>query len=186
MTEGTILWRYLDTPGHESCRCFWHDAAWHLVGTAVFAHHDQPCRLDYAVVCNAAWHTISGTMQGWVGARTIAIQLTVDATRRWWQNDTECPGVAGSTDLYLNFSPATNLLPIRRLRLAIWQEAKVQAACLPFPSFTLEPLPQLYRRVDATTYRYESAGGTFVTDLQVNTAGFVTLYPHFFRVESRQ
>jgi len=47
----------------------------------------------------------------------------------------------------------------------------------------MEPLAQRYRRRDVVTYRYESAGGTFTTDLQVNTAGFVTLYPHFFQVE---
>ena len=149
----------------------------------MFAHNAHPCRLDYVVVCNAAWQTVSGTVQGWVGDETIAIEVSVDAARRWWLNGTECPTVAGSTDIDLNFSPSTNLLPMRRLDLAIGQEAQVQAAWLRFPSFTLEPLDQRYRRLDAVTYRYESAGGTFTTDLQVNAAGFVTLYPHFFQVE---
>jgi hypothetical protein len=116
------------------------------------------------VVCNAAWHTVAATVQGWVGNETIAIEVAVDATRRWWLNGAECPGVAESTDIDLNFSPSTNLLPLRRLNLTIGQEARVQAAWLRFPSFTLEPLDQLYRRLDATTYRYESAGGTFTTD----------------------
>lgn len=183
MTAHAILWRRLDTPGHEACRYFLHDSSWHLVGTAVFAHNAQPCRLDYVVVCNAAWQTVSGTVRGWIGDETIAIEVAVDATRRWWLNGTECPAVAGSTDIDLNFSPSTNLLPIRRLDLAIGQEAQVQAAWLRFPSFTLEPLVQCYRRLDAATYRYESAGGMFTTDLQVNAAGFVTLYPRFFQVE---
>jgi hypothetical protein len=184
VTDHAILWRRLDTPGHESSRCVAHDSSWHLVGTAVFAHNEQPCRLDYTVVCNAAWQTISSTVQGWVGDHTIALEVSVDATRRWWLNGTECLPVVGSTDIDLNFSPATNLLPIRRLGLAIGQEAQVQAAWLRFPSFALEPLEQLYRRLDVTTYRYTSAGGKFTTDLQVNAAGFVTLSPHFFQVES--
>lgn len=75
----------------------------------------------------------------------------------------------------LNFSPSTNLLPIRRLNLAIGQGAAVRAAWLRFPSFTLEPLEQVYRRIDPTTYRYESAGGRFVAELQVNDSGLVTL-----------
>lgn len=91
--------------------------------------------------------------------------------------------MAGCIDLDLNFSPSTNLLPIRRLGLAIGQEAVARAAWLRFPSFTLEPLEHLYRRIDATTYRYESAGGRFVTELQVNAAGFVTYYPNFWQVE---
>jgi hypothetical protein len=92
--------------------------------------------------------------------------------------------VAGCIDLDLNFSPSTNLLPIRRLDLAIGQEAEVQAAWLRFPSFTLERLEQLYRRIDVATYRYESAGGKFVTELQVNAAGFVTHYPNAWQVEA--
>ena len=92
--------------------------------------------------------------------------------------------MAGCIDLDLGFSPSTNLLPIRRLGLAIGQEAKVQAAWLGFPSFTLEPLDQLYRRMDVATYHYESAGGRFVTELQVNVAGFVTRYPDFWQVET--
>jgi uncharacterized protein len=124
VTAQAILWRRLDTPGHEASRYFLRDSSWHVEGTAVFAHHAQPCRLDYVVVCNAAWHTVSGTVQGWVGDETIAIEIAVDAQRRWWLNGTECPPVVGSTDLDLNFSPSTNLLPIRRLGLAVGQEAR--------------------------------------------------------------
>ena len=88
----------------------------------------------------------------------------------------------GCIDLDLNFSPSTNLLPIRRLDLAIGTEAKVRAAWLRFPDFTLEPLDQLYRRTDLASYRYESGGGTFVTELRVTEAGFVAHYGNFFEI----
>ena len=90
----------------------------------------------------------------------------------------------GCLDLDLNFSPSTNLLPIRRLALALGQSAEVKAAWLRFPSFTLEPFEQIYRRIADSTYRYESAGGRFVRDLPVNTAGFVTSYPDFWILEA--
>lgn len=135
MTAHAILWRRLDTPGHEASRYFVHDSSWHLTGTAVFTYNAHPCRLDYVIACDTAWHTVSGTVQGWVGDETIAIEIAVDAQRRWWLNGTECPHVAGRTDFDLNFSPSTNLLPIRRLGLAVGQEAQVQAAWLRFPSF---------------------------------------------------
>jgi hypothetical protein len=121
---------------------------------------------------------------GWVGNQVIELDLAVDAARRWWLNGTEYAQVAGCIDLDLNFSPSTNLLPIRRLDLAIGQEAEVRAAWLRFPTFTLELLEQRYRRLSDTTYRYESAGGRFVTELQVNAAGFVTRYPDFWEEES--
>ena len=104
MAGQAILWRRLDKPGHEACRFFWHDSSWHVVGTAVFAHNAHPCRLDYVVVCDAAWQTVSGTVQGWVGDETIAIEVSVDAARRWWLNGAECSTVAGSTDIDLHFS----------------------------------------------------------------------------------
>jgi hypothetical protein len=183
VTDLSVLWRRLDQPGHESARLVFHHSSWRLTGTAVFAHNQQPCRLDYLVVCNSGWQTVSGKVVGWIGNETVEIDLAADAARRWWLNGMECPGVAGCIDLDLDFSPSTNLLPIRRLGLAIGQTAGVRAAWLRFPSLTLEPLEQLYRRTEVTTYRYESAGGSFVTELQVNTTGFVTHYPSFWQIE---
>jgi hypothetical protein len=54
---------------------------------------------------------------------------------------------------------------------------------LRFPSFELEPLAQLYRRVDESTYRYESGGGKFGADLKVDSVGFVTDYPGIWEAE---
>jgi hypothetical protein len=146
----------------------------------VFAHHQQACRLEYLVISNRKWQTVSGRVTGWVGNRPVMVDISVDSSRRWQLNGKEYPEVEGCIDLDLNFSPSTNLLPIRRLDLAIGNESKIRAAWLRFPGFNLEPLDQLYRRTGPATYRYESAGGTFVTELRVNEAGFVTHYPNFF------
>lgn len=183
MTNAMILWRRLDQPGHEAARLTAQDSGWHLTGTAVFAYDRQPCRLDYLVVCDSRWQTVSTQVLGWVGAETIKVELSVDSARRWRLNGTERPEVAGCSDVDLNFSPSTNLLPIRRLELRIGQETKVRAAFLRFPGFTLEPLEQLYRRIDVATYRYESAGGRFVVDLQVDAVGLVARYPGFWQAE---
>jgi uncharacterized protein len=113
----------------------------------------------------------------------IELELSVDSAHRWLLNGVDCPAVAGCIDLDLNFSPSTNLLPIRRLNLNIGEDEKVKAAWLRFPSFTLEPLEQRYRRLDAATYRYESAGGSFFAELEVNAAGLVTHYPSFWQKE---
>jgi hypothetical protein len=116
----------------------------------------------------------------------MEIELSVDAEGRWQLNGADQPAVVGCTDIDFEFSPSTNLLPIRRLNLEVGEEAKVRAAWLRFPGFTLELLEQLYRRIDDDTYRYESAGagGKFATQLKVNRAGFVTHYPDFFELES--
>jgi uncharacterized protein len=184
VTDHSILWRRLDKPGHESARLFLQGPHWHLVGTSVFLHDHQPCRLDYLVVCNSSWQTFFGRISGWVGDDTIEIEISVDSSHRWLLNGVDCPAVSGCIDLDLNFSPSTNLLPIRRLNLNIGEDARAQAAWLRFPGFTLEPLNQRYRRSDVAVYRYESAGGSFFADLEVNEMGFVTHYPHFWQVEA--
>ncbi len=182
-TPRAILWRSPYFLGHEACRLFFLNSHWHLAGTAVFSHNQQPCRLDYQVVCDPDWNTQSGKVVGWLGHTNIDIDLTVNPDHQWQMNGIEQPQVAGCIDLDLNFSPATNLLPIRRLSLAIGQEAEVKAAWLRFPGFEVEPLLQLYRHVDESTYRYESAGGQFVADLQVNQTGFVMNYPGIWQAE---
>ncbi|HWO01596.1 MAG TPA: putative glycolipid-binding domain-containing protein [Blastocatellia bacterium] len=183
MADQSILWRRLDRPGHEFLRISRKEPWWRLTGTAVFAHEQQPCRLDYLIVCDLSWRTVSGRVTGWLGTQEVEIDVSVESPGRWLLNGEEVSAVARCADLDLNFSPSTNLLPIRRLDLAVGEQAEVQAAWLRFPSFTLERLEQVYRRIDAETYRYESAGGAFVTEIQVNAAGLVTRYPNFCDVE---
>lgn len=180
----SILWRGLVLPGHEACRLFSQNSRWHLEGTAVFSHEQRPCRLDYQVICDAAWRTLSGKVEGWLGNTVVAIQIKTDLTGLWWLNDLEQSDVMGCIDVDLNFSPSTNLIPIRRLDLAVGETAEVKAAWLRFPSFKLEPLPQQYHRLDETAYRYESAGGQFVADLKVNRSGFVIDYPGIWEAEA--
>ena len=179
----SILWRRLDLPGHESARLYSADSRQHLTGTAAFLHDHQPCRLDYLVVCDSEWRTLSTRVAGWVGDEEVAIEVVADPAGHWQLNGVAQPAVAGCIDIDLGFSPSTNLLPIRRLNLQVGQQAKVRAAWLRFPGFAFESLDQIYRRLDHNTFRYESGGGRFVRDLEVNEAGFVTLYPDFWELE---
>jgi hypothetical protein len=180
----SILWRRLDRPGHESARLSFDGSSPTIAGTAVFAHDQRACRLDYEINCDVGWRTLSARVGGWMGERAIEIAISADASGRWRLNGIEQPQVSGCIDLDLNFSPSTNLLPIRRLELAAGQSAPVRAAWLRFPDFTLEPLDQVYTRLNETAWRYESRGGEFVAELQVNASGFVTSYPQFCREES--
>ncbi len=182
--HASMLWRRVDQPGHDAARLVFEDPSWHLSGAAVFVHDGEPCRLDYLIACNSRWETKFGRVTGWVGDRAVEIGVSADASGRWFINRNECEEVKGCVDLDLNFSPSTNLLPIRRLNLAIGEEAHVRAAWLRFPSLALEPLDQRYRRADATTYVYESAGGEFVAELRVNEAGFVVDYPNLWAYEA--
>jgi uncharacterized protein len=183
MDPRTILWRRIDIPGHESARLSFREQRWRLEGRAVFAAAEGPAALGYEVVCDEGWQTLSGTVDGWVGSEAVAARVEVADGKRWILNGVEVPAVSGALDVDLNFSPSTNLLPIRRLELAVGEEATVKAAWLRFPSFTLEPLEQTYRRTGNSSWRYESAGGKFVRDLEVDESGLVTRYPGIWVAE---
>lgn len=176
MTD-SIIWRRLDLPGHEFATLERRDDGWQLSGTAIFSHNRTPIKLDYHVLCDAGWQTKSAQIAGSIGKQECSLNVIVDGRKNWFLNGTEFPAVAGCLDIDLGFSPATNLLPIRRLSLERAQAAEVRAAWLPFPSLEFELLPQVYRRESENTYRYESGGGAFVRLLEVNAAGFVSNYP---------
>lgn len=177
-----ILWRRVDQPGHESARVDRLGEGWRLAGTAVFHDAAGPCCLSYQIECDSEWRTLRTRVTGWIGQRTVDVEIAV-ADGVWRMNGVEVPQVAGCVDVDLNFSPSTNLLPIRRLDLAIGERAEVRAAWLRFPSLALEALQQTYIRTGEHAYRYESAGGAFVRDLQVDEAGFPTRYPDFWERE---
>ncbi|HEY0594017.1 MAG TPA: putative glycolipid-binding domain-containing protein, partial [Thermoanaerobaculia bacterium] len=160
MEGAPILWRRLDRPGHEAARATFRDGRWRLSGCALFEDEAGACCLEYDIFCDDAWATLFASVTGWIGSEQVDARIEV-GDGRWTLNGAPVPEVDGAIDVDLNFSPATNLLPIRRLGLAVGSEATVRAAWLRFPSFRLEPLEQTYRRTAPSTWRYESAGGRF-------------------------
>ena len=179
----TVLWRRLDAPGHDAARLVHHPPFWQLGGTAVFAEERRTCRLEYHIVCDAGWRTLHGRVSGWVGPDPVKVELYTDTARRWTINGHAVPPVAGCVDLDLAFTPATNLIPIRRLALNQGERAEVRSAWLRFPELTLEPLVQIYARTGELTYHYESSGGEFTADLEIGPAGFVLRYPPLWEGE---
>ena len=171
-----VIWKWRDRPGHETCRILAVDVGWRLTGVAVLVFEDQACRLDYSIDCDEQWATRSAVVTGWVGDRTIDVSVVRGSGGEWRMNGKVSEEVAGCIDIDLNFSPSTNLLPIRRLDLEVGGEARVRAAWLRFPSFALEPLDQTYSRLEERRYRYESGGGRFVAELTVDDAGLVIDY----------
>jgi len=175
-----VFWRRLDMPGYESARISGVGKNWALEGTAVFRDLSSACRMDYKIMCDSNWCTRSARVRGWVGERSIELEIVVDGEQRWWANGVEIPGLAGCIDIDLNFSPSTNLLAIRRLNLQVGQSGEVKAAWVKYPEFTFGVLAQIYRRTQPLAYRYEASDGSFTTDLRVNPAGFVIDYPPFW------
>jgi len=179
-----VVWRRHDIPGHEACRILPSDKGWTIEGVAVAVYDGQPCQLKYDIACDRQWLTRSAAVMGWIGERLISATVIRDVMGQWQINGHDVEAVVGCQDIDLNFSPSTNLLPIRRLDLAIGARAEVRAAWLRFPSFALEPLEQSYTRLGAEQYRYESAVGQFVAELSVDDTGLVINYGQIWSREA--
>ncbi len=174
---GTILWRRLDAPGHDACRLERSGSGWRLRGTAVFRHDDAPARLDYRVACDQAWRTLAGEVAGWLGERPVEIAVARTAGGVWTLDGAAVPGLECCVDLDLGFTPPTNLVPLRRLDLAVGEAAEAPAAWLDAADGTLQALPQRYERRDAATYWYEAPTAGYAGVLEVTPDGFVRRYP---------
>jgi hypothetical protein len=172
-----ILWRRMDVPGHEVAQI---SGRWRLTGTAIFLHDGQPAKLDYSVDCDPTWRTRSARVAGFVGLVPVHHGIEVD-NGKWRLDGAGEPTVEGCIDVDLNFSPSTNLIPIRRCILGVGEEISVIAAWLRFPSFRLEPLVQRYRRTAEFKYQYESP--SFKADLEVDADGFVLRYANIWARE---
>jgi hypothetical protein len=179
-----ILWERVNLPGHEISALDPHAGGWRLAGTALFTHESMPCELSYSIQCDLHWQTQSVLIRGHVGATPVNLSVTRSAACAWYSNGVHVPEVDGCIDIDLGFSPSTNLLPIRRLALAIGNRAVVRAAWVRFPELSLEILEQVYKRLDADHYLYESADGSFRKELLVGADGFVLDYPDFWRADA--
>ncbi len=178
----SVLWRRLDSPGHDACQLLQVSSGYELKGVAVFMHQNRPCTLQYRVCCNKGWLTDSMHVVGIVGRRNVEVHVQ-RLRDNWILNQRLHPGLADCPDIDLSFTPATNSLPVRRLRLSVGESSAVSAAWLRFPSLTLARLEQTYTHRGRGTYTYRSHAGTFRRQLRIRPSGLVSSYPKLWRIE---
>ncbi|MFC5501850.1 putative glycolipid-binding domain-containing protein [Lysinimonas soli] len=135
-------------------------------------------RFSYELVCDRDWTFRRLRLEAATGER--ALEVESDGKGEWtvdgeWRSDLdEC------IDVDLSGTPFTNSLPIRRLDLAIGEEADLVMAYIDFEDLTVLPDAQRYTRLDEDLYRYESLDSDFSRDITVDLAGFVVEYPGLF------
>lgn len=158
MTEATILWKRLDVEGNDCCRLIRSDGGWTIEGVSIFLPDDTTTCLRYTVSCDADWRMSAAAVHGWKGKTPVDIRIDRSSAGVWRLNGEEQPVSSDVVDVDLGFTPATNILPIRRLALAIGSKTIATAAYLAFPDLLkLERLEQGYSRLSAQEYAYTAA-----------------------------
>lgn len=175
MTTTRVAWRRSDdVEADEHCTLTVRDSGLSLVGTVLGAEGGLPVRVEYRILADAAGLTAAVNVRDLRGFGQRTLALTRDAKGSWTLNGLPARSLKGCTDVDLGCSPATNTLPIRRLRLAVGASRTIQAAWVRFPELVVEKTAQTYTRLDEVTYHY--ASGTFEADLTVDDDGLVAAY----------
>ena len=173
-----MRWRRLDVPGHEEARSERTAEGWRLTGKLAATEGAVHAELAYVIDCEHDWRTRRALITGTAHGTTQRFEFVADGQGHWSLNDAPLPLVDGALDIDLGFTPATNLLPIRRLDLAIGERAEVRTAWLRFPELRVEALEQSYERAAERVFRYEALvdGEPFRARLDTDDLGRVLLY----------
>lgn len=175
-----FFWRKLDHPGCDSCRLSRLSNGWRLSGSAVFWEAGRACHFQYEVLTDAAWKTRRAHVDGFLGNKAVDLDISSDGRGNWRIAGKRQDSVAGCVDVDLGFTPATNLIVLRRLSLKVGQRTESPAAYLEFPTMRFVMLPQTYVRVGRTEYKYEAPTVGYSGTLHVTPSGVVTQYPGLF------
>lgn len=184
----TVLWREIEQPGTHWCELLQREDGWRIRGLALSVDAGMPLQARYDIGLDDGWKTrdVQIAVRSGAGSAERTVHLTVDAEQRWRilrepasdmaATTAEAEALAGLVDIDLSLTPATNTLPIRRLSPAVGEAVDVTAVWVRFPELTIAPLPQRYTRLAERAYRYESNGGAFVAQIDVDDQGLVTSY----------
>jgi hypothetical protein len=173
-----MRWRRVDVPGREEARVERTPSGWRLTGELDVEEAIFDAQLRYTVQCDLEWRTRFAVIKGEAGGSPIRFAFAADGAGHWTSDGASLPDFAGALDIDLGFTPATNMLPIRRLDLAVDDSAPVRSAWFRFPELRLEPLEQVYTREAGLSYRYQALvdGEPFTARLDTDAFGRVLRY----------
>jgi hypothetical protein len=174
----TVLWQDVETGALDRCVLRAWPGGLRLSGTVLTAAHGTPLDVRYLVEADGQGLTRRVELE-LDGGSTRRV-LLADAAGRWrWDGGPELAEVAGSLDVDLTVTPATNTLPIRRLGLEVGQAADLRMAWVQFPGLEVIPSDQRYERLAPDRWRF--ATGDFEAELLVDPDGLVLDYGGLFR-----
>jgi hypothetical protein len=178
-------WRRIDVPGSEQAHIEQTLDGWRLTGQVVSHEDGVHLQLDYTINCDYRWCTRNAVIRGTSAGGALHFVFTADGAGSWTLNRAPLPLVDGALDIDLGFTPATNLLPIRRLDLAVGQRANVTTAWLRSPELRVEALTQSYFREADRVFHYRALvdGEPFQAQLDTDEFGCVLRYEGLWDTE---
>jgi uncharacterized protein len=142
----------------------------------------EPYHATYELVAEGNWITRSLVVEASGNGWSRRIELTSDGDGRWSyaQQHGDPSEVEGALDCDLQWSPLTNLMPVRRYRLHKEPgTVDFSMAWLSVPELRVTRSEQRYEHVRDAVVRFSS--GDFEADLELDSDGLVVVYPRLAR-----
>ena len=180
-----VQWHDWDGQGLEQCH-FSETAEGAILEGVVIGTREGRYGAHYVVRTDARCHTLEARVT-YAGGPSLEIEA--DGAGQWRDrlSGEPLPSLDGCLDVDIGVTPATNTLPIRRLKLAPRESAEIEVAYIPLPSqlagqFLPVRAQQRYTCLVAEQrYRYEGIFRAFTAELEVDRHGLVLDYPGLFR-----
>jgi uncharacterized protein len=177
------IWHRLDQPGHDAALLRRSDDGWLLQGTAAFSDSCGPASVAYDVEADLEWRAKRGSVRGFLGDRTFYYDIRRES-EGWFLNGSVIEGLKHLVDLDYGFTPATNILHLRRNTSALGKTASFSVAWFDLENGSLTELRQIYERRSETTYWYASPRSAYEGLIEMASSGFVKIYPGLWRLEA--
>ncbi|WP_028544860.1 putative glycolipid-binding domain-containing protein [Paenibacillus taiwanensis] len=170
-----VIWKRIPDNGMEYCEVTF-GAAMRMKGNLICANDNGRSSIQYTVLCDQNGNTthVAVHVQQEQGYSTLSVVR--DHLNRWTLNGRELPELNGIKDIDIGVTPATNSLPIRRLKLDVGQSAQIDAAWIRFPALSIQPMKQQYECVSANTYIYKSIESGYTARVNTDDNGIVMDY----------
>ena len=175
------IWTRLDRPGRDTAVLRPQAGGWMLEGAAAFDHERGPTTVAYRMEVDDRWEATRGTVSGFVGGQAVHHEI-LHGDVGWRLDGVRIESLNDLVDLDYGFTPATNVLQLKRIRLSLGQKADVPAAWFDLDSVSLIELPQTYERRGDASYWYEAPTVPYRALLEVAPNGFVRFYPGLWRL----
>lgn len=178
-----VIWRNLETTEFQNCSLKIDPTMNVIIGSVISVHQGTPLWVKYSIEASKMWQTKRVMVEQVYQGNLQELILDVDSNQKWYENRVEIQELRGCEDVDLGVTPATNILPIRRLKLMQGEQATITAAWIRFPKLLIEKSKQRYMRLGEKKYEYKS--DTFRAELEIDNNGMVERYGNIWEVVAK-
>lgn len=185
-----VMWRSLDGKKFEHIQLMSNEEGILADGLIIHLDADSSYRIRYRIQCDSIWQVRKMHIQR-LDTSNQELLLYSNGKGRWKnKKGNRIEMLDGAHDIDIHFSPYTNTLAIRRLKLQQGMTVQTKVAFINLPDLSFEIARQQYTLTKNSEsdkrYKYESLTSGFKTELPVDDDGLLIEYPQYFeRIWSR-